>query len=77
VVPVEVVMRIPHTIKINNHEAWEKWTAEHIGVKNVDYFIVSEKYLIEFDGGGSVEGHETFFEVPDSKKAMLWALKWL
>lgn len=70
-------MKIPHTITVQNHKAWEVWVIENIGVLNVDYFMVPEKYVIDYPGGGRSEGYNPFWEIPDSKKAMLWALKWL
>jgi hypothetical protein len=69
-------MKFPHTIKYQDHETWQEWVSKHIGVLNIDYFQVAEKYFIEYEDGGSQEGYNAFWEIPDPKKALLWALRW-
>jgi hypothetical protein len=64
-------MRLDHTIRYKDAEKWKAWCSTYIGVKGVDYFPVAEKVVTEW-------GHDwnSYWEIPDSKKAILWALRW-
>jgi hypothetical protein len=69
-------MKFEWNIKTKDADIWQKWVGEYIGVKDVDYFHVPEKVVEYFDGGGRYEGWNHYIEIPDLKKALLWALRW-
>lgn len=70
-------MKFVHNIKYKDAEIWKEWVAKHIGVKGIDYFQELGPITIEeIEGGGSIEHREAYWVIPDSKKALLWALRW-
>lgn len=74
---VEVVMKFEWNIKIKDADIWQKWVNKYIGVKGVDYFHVPEKVVNYYDDNTVMsEGWNNYVEIPDSKKALLWALRW-
>jgi hypothetical protein len=70
-------MKFIWNIKIKDADIWQKWIDENIGVKGFDYFHVPEKVVTYFDDNTVMsEVCNHYIEIPDSKKALLWALRW-
>lgn len=66
-------MKIPHTIRADDNN-WKDWISKNIGEKGKDYFWIHEPIQIETDSG-ILHTHNTFWEILDPRKAMLFALK--
>ena len=70
-------MKLAWNIKIKDADIWQKWVDEYIGVKSVDYFYVAEKFIEYYDDNTVMhEGWNNYIEIPDSKQALLCALRW-
>jgi hypothetical protein len=69
-------MKIPHTIRADDTD-WEEWISKHIGEKNKDYSIIIEHYEEYHKDGVTLlrAGSNAFWEIPDTRKAILFALR--
>lgn len=69
-------MKIPHTIRYDDNN-WKEWIAKNIGEKDKDYSIIIEKYEEYAEDGVTLlhSGGNAFWEIPDIRKAILFALR--